>query len=96
MPDLKIKLETLEGTIDKFFVFVNGKKVIQASGTKKPTHTAEKLPVGLNIIIVRVFGPGKARYNVNIDLPGSASDIDANRTFTFHDHAEYRFENFTF
>lgn len=94
MADLVISCKTLEGTINRFLGYVNDQLVIHANGTSSPEYKIENLPVGKFHILIKVFSTGNARYNVKIDLPGTGSDVDANRSFTFQDTFEHKFENF--
>ena len=70
---MKLILEPKAGTINLFYAFINGKKVIADEGTKKRIWEG-KINEDEVRIKVRVTGIGKSEYKVIIDLPGTADD----------------------
>lgn len=71
--NVKVALECIEGAINLFYVFINGKKVIAGSGTKRQQWSG-KVPEGEIRLKVRVTGIDDARYTINIDMPGTVND----------------------
>ena len=71
--DFKVALEPLNGTINFFYAFVNGKKVIAADGKRK-RQWSKKMPESEIRLKTRVIGINNALYNLTIDLPGNAND----------------------
>lgn len=70
---LTVVLEPLTGTINRIYVFVNGKRVIDADGTS-PQQWTGKVPDSEIRIKFRVTGIDAAQYKVKIDLPGNMHD----------------------
>jgi len=72
MATIKIKLERKEGNIDRFNVWVAGKKVIGAgqSGTPEWTGTVAE---GVNIIILAV-GNGSAKFKITLTITPHIKD----------------------
>ena len=70
---LTVVLEPLTGTINRFYVFVNGERVIDANGTG-PQQWTGKVPKEETRIKFRVTGIDAAQYKVKIDLPGNIHD----------------------
>jgi hypothetical protein len=69
---MRIELETVSGTVERFYAFVGGVKRIVADGTEKASWTGD-VPDEV-CVRVRVFGIGAAKYRFGIDLPGTADD----------------------
>jgi HSP20 family molecular chaperone IbpA len=69
---LTLKMAPVDGTIERFYAFVDGKKRISHDGNaeRKWSGTIDDD----TRIKLRVFGIGNARYRVTIDLPGTADD----------------------
>lgn len=77
---LTLTLATAEGAINRFYVFLDGKKVIAADGDAPVTYTGEvPEPVQLK---VRVWGIDDAQYTLGIDLPGTADDQELTLTLS--------------
>jgi hypothetical protein len=74
---LTIKMVASSGTINRFFAFLNGERVISAEGNTTPTYSTEvsMSPVNLK---VRVWGIEAASYVLSIDLPETADDQTLN------------------
>lgn len=70
---LTIALRAVSGAINRFYAFLDGRKVIAADGTDQPSHS-EAVSLAAVKLQVRVFGIGSARYELTIDLPGTADD----------------------
>jgi HSP20 family molecular chaperone IbpA len=70
---LTIRLQPLSGTVERFYAFVDCKKRIAADGTEAASWSGD-VPDDEAVVKVRVFGVGKAKYRVSIDLPGTADD----------------------
>jgi hypothetical protein len=70
---LKLKLEATQGTINRFYAFVDHERVIAADGTKKPEWSGDVGDSGVRIR-VRVWGIDTASFKLAIDLPGTAND----------------------
>ena len=70
---LTIRLEPLSGTVERFYAFVDCKKRIAADGVESTSWTGD-VANGEVVLKVRVFGVGRAKYRVGIDLPGTADD----------------------
>lgn len=66
-------LEPISGTINMFYAFLNGKRIIAEDGTKKREWQGE-IESGEVSLKVRVTGIGSSSYKVTIDLPGTAYD----------------------
>jgi HSP20 family molecular chaperone IbpA len=78
--ELAISVEAVSGTINRFYAFVNDQKVIAEDGQDGGQWTG---PVDDRAEIkVRVFGAGKAKYKLTIDLPGTADDQELELTLT--------------
>lgn len=70
---LTLKLEPSQGTIERFYAFVECKKVIAADATAVRKWTGDVADDETKIKI-RVFGMGTAKYKLTIDLPGTVDD----------------------
>jgi hypothetical protein len=70
---LTLKLEQVAGTINMFYAFINGKRVIADQGIN-PAEWTDTIPEGEVKLKVRVSGIDTASYKVTIDLPGTADD----------------------
>ena len=70
---LTIRLQPLSGTVERFYAFVDCKKRIAADGVETVSWTGEVADDEV-VLKIRVFGMGKAKYRVSIDLPGTADD----------------------
>jgi hypothetical protein len=70
---LTIDMKPEAGTINRFYAFLDGVRVIHADGTAAAHYQDEvaTTPVRLK---VRVWGIADARYSLGIDLPGTAND----------------------
>ena len=69
---LTLTLSASDGTINRFYAFLDGKKVMAADGSAPATYTGDVPdPVELK---VRVWGIDDAQYRLGIDLPGTADD----------------------
>jgi len=70
---LTLKLAPVDGTIERFYAFVDCKKRISHDGDQERSWSG---PVDDDDtrIKLRVFGIGNARYRLMIDLPGTAHD----------------------
>jgi hypothetical protein len=73
MRKLTLTLEPVSGTINLFYAFVNGEKVIAADGTKK-RQWSHDISEGQTRIKTRVTGIDNASYKLGIDLPETAND----------------------
>lgn len=70
---LTLKLTPVDGTIERFYAFVDCKKRIAHDGDQERSWTG-KIDDADTRIKLRVFGIGSARYRVSIDLPGTVDD----------------------
>jgi hypothetical protein len=70
---LTLDLIPLTGEIIRFYVFVNGERVIDAPGTSAQQWSGE-IPAGEIRIKFRVTGIDAAQYKVKIDLPVNIHD----------------------
>jgi hypothetical protein len=70
---LRLSLSPVGGSINRFYAFVDGKRVIEGDGTSRREWSGEVADEGVRIK-TRVFGAGKAQYAFSIDLPGTAHD----------------------
>jgi hypothetical protein len=70
---LTLKLETVQGTINRFYAFVEHKRVIAAEGTDKP-EWSNNVPDSRVQIRLRAWGIGSAVFKLSLDLPGTAND----------------------
>ncbi|MBC8067096.1 MAG: hypothetical protein IAG13_02085 [Deltaproteobacteria bacterium] len=70
---LTLRLESLSGTVERFYAFVDGRKRIVADGIG-PAHWAGDVDDEEARIKVRVFAVGRAKFRFSIDLPGTADD----------------------
>jgi hypothetical protein len=70
---LKLTMSPITGTISRFYAFVDGKRVIETDGTLTCQWSGTVAEEGVHIK-TRVFGVGKARYALSLDLPGTAHD----------------------
>ena len=72
---LTVTLEAKSGAIQRFYVFVDGKRVIARKGNKKRSWKGE---VGEQVrISLRVVGIADATFELKIDLPGTTNDLTA-------------------
>jgi len=77
---LTLTLSPASGAINRFYAFLDGKKVIAADGNAAATYTGDiDDPASLK---VRVFGIDDAQYMLEIDLPGTADDQQLTLTLT--------------
>jgi hypothetical protein len=69
------------GTINRFYAFLNGERVIAADGNASPAYstTVSMSPVTLK---VRVWGIDTATYDLWVDLPGTADEQDLTLTLS--------------
>lgn len=72
MRKLTVSLKRVAGQIDEFYAWVNGRKVIRAP-PGEPEWSGE-LPDEKVRVKVKVYGVGSAKYELRIDLPGTAND----------------------
>lgn len=70
---LTLKLAPIDGTIERFYAFVDCKKRIAHDGNEERTWSGAIDESGTRLK-VRVFGIGNAKYRLTIDLPGMADD----------------------
>lgn len=70
---LALKLEASQGTINRFYAFVDHKRVIAAEGTDKPEWSGNVPDSGVQIRL-RIWGIGSATFKLSLDLPGTAND----------------------
>jgi len=70
---LTIRLQPVSGTVERFYAFVDCRKRIAADGIETASWSGEIEDHGA-ILRVRVFGVGRAKYRLAIDLPGTADD----------------------
>lgn len=70
---LTLKLMPIDGTIERFYAFVDCKKRISHDGDQERSWTG-KIDDADTRIKLRVFGVGNAKYRVSIDLPGTIDD----------------------
>ena len=70
---LTLKMAPVDGTLERFYAFVDNKKRISHDGDSERSWTGPIDDCGTRIKL-RVFGIGNARYRVTIDLPGTADD----------------------
>lgn len=71
---LKLSLNTVDGAINRFYAFLDGKRVIAVDGNKGGSYSGD---VGQRTHLqVRVWGIDDATYELSIDLPGTADDQD--------------------
>lgn len=69
---LRVELRPNAGMINRFYAFLDGKRVIASDGNGAKY---EGLVVGDQVQLkVRVWGIGDAQYQLSIDLPGTADD----------------------
>lgn len=71
--NLTIKMEPVEGTIERFYAFVGPLKRIAGDGTRAQSWCGE-IPEDELRLKVRCFGIGAAKYRLTIDLPGTVDD----------------------
>jgi hypothetical protein len=71
--DLRLVLTPSAGTINFFYAFVNGKRVIGAAGSRERSWKGE-IADGETWLKVRVWGIDDAQYTAVIDLPGNVDD----------------------
>jgi hypothetical protein len=65
---IQIALKPVAGSINYFYAFVNGAKLIADDGTAERTWKGD-VPGGETRIKVRVTGMGDARYEFSLSLP---------------------------
>ena len=71
---LKLSLSAVAGTINRFYAFLDGKRIVAADGN---TGGSYKGQIGQRAQLqVRVWGIDDATYELSIDLPGTADDQD--------------------
>jgi len=70
---LTIKLEPTQGTIERFYAFVECKKRIADDATQARSWSGE-IGDDESKIKLRVFGVGTAQYRLTLDLPGTLQD----------------------
>ncbi|MEM7152022.1 MAG: hypothetical protein AAF799_04230 [Myxococcota bacterium] len=70
---LTLKMSPVEGTIERFYAFVDRRKRIADSGDTERSWSGSIDDDDVQIK-VRVFGNGSARYRLTIDLPGVVDD----------------------
>ena len=70
---LTLKMAPVDGTIERFYAFVDCKKRISHDGDQERSWTGS-IDDDDTRIKIRVFGIGNARYRLTIDLPGTADD----------------------
>jgi HSP20 family molecular chaperone IbpA len=70
---LTLKMAPVDGTLERFYAFVDSKKRICHDGDSERSWTGS-IDDADTRIKVRVFGIGNARYRLTIDLPGTAND----------------------
>jgi len=70
---LTIRLQPLSGTVERFYAFVDCKKRVAADGVETVIWTGDVNDDEI-LLKVRVFGVGRAKYRIGIDLPGTADD----------------------
>lgn len=70
---LTLKMAPLDGTIERFYAFVDCKKRIAHNGDREQSWTGPIDDSGTRVK-VRVFGIGDAKYRLTLDLPGTADD----------------------
>lgn len=70
---LTFRLRALSGTIERFYAFVDCKKRIVADGVGEAVWSGEVTDDEVTLK-VRVFGVGRAKYRMSVDLPGVADD----------------------
>lgn len=71
--ELTLKLTPVDGTIERFYAFVDRRKRIAADGTAERSWRGSIDDDDVKIKI-RVFGAGSAKYRLTLDLPGFADD----------------------
>lgn len=71
--ELTLKLTPVDGTIERFYAFVDRRKRIADDGNAERAWTG-KIDDDDVKIKIRVFGVGSAKYRLTIDLPGFADD----------------------
>ncbi len=70
---LTLKMAPVQGTIERFYAFVDCKKRLAHDGNAERSWSGSIDDAGTRIK-VRVFGVGDATYRLTIDLPGTAND----------------------
>ncbi len=70
---LTLKLEPIQGTIERFYAFVECNKTIADDATQPRSWTGA-IADDESTIKLRVFGVGTAQYKVTLDLPGTLAD----------------------
>ncbi|HLP59932.1 MAG TPA: hypothetical protein VK186_13915 [Candidatus Deferrimicrobium sp.] len=76
--NIKVGLKSIEGTINLFYAFINGKRIISGTGLE-PQQWSGEVPEGETRLKVRVTGIDDAKYTLTVELPGTAN----NKQFTF-------------
>ncbi len=70
---LTLKMAPIDGTIERFYAFVDCRKRISHDGNEERSWSGS-IDDADTRIKVRVFGVGNAKYRLSIDLPGIADD----------------------
>jgi hypothetical protein len=74
MRKLTASLKRVAGTIDGFHAWVNGRKVIRPDDSDEDPKWSGDVPDDKVRVRVKVYGIGAAKYELKIDLPGTAND----------------------
>jgi hypothetical protein len=85
---LTVKIENASGTTNRVLAWVNGYPIIHTDG--QDGEWSGKIPAGKVKLETAVWGQGKAKYALTIDLPGTIDDqkIECSLTKGYYD-AEY-------
>ncbi len=70
---LTVSMKTLAGSITMFYAFIDGRRIIAGPGTEDQEWSGN-VPDGPVRLAIRVVGIGSARFELGIDLPGTAQD----------------------
>ena len=83
--NLSIKVEGVKGTFNRILVWANGDPIIHTDG--EAGDWSGKIPTGKVKLETAVWGQGKARYALTIDLPGTMDDqkLECSLTNGYHD-----------
>lgn len=83
--ELTIGIKRVGGTLNRVLAWVNGYPVVVTDG--QDGSWTGKIPAGKVELETAVWGAGKARYVLTIDLPGTAEDQTIELTLTggYHD-----------
>jgi hypothetical protein len=71
---LTVSLKRIAGAVNEFHAWVNGRKVITSSDPDEEPEWTGDVPDDQVRVKVKVYGIGSARYELGIDLPGTAND----------------------